>query len=133
MMNSVSQNFQKISLSGGFKSISSAFTNIFSVLTKYSGNLNFWIFMIIGVFLALHMNLSGADIKGAMSGLLFVLLAMLILNVVFYLIGSPAMYNSAVIGFAAILNTVLFLSLLISIIAVIISFIIKFTIGKKLF
>ena len=133
MMNLIAQNFQKISFSSGFKGISKAFSDIFSVLLNYSGNLNFWIFIAIGIFLALHMTLSGADIKGAMGGLCFVLLLMLGLNILFYSIGSSAMYNFAIINVAAILNTVLFLSLLISVIAVIISFLLKITVGRKIF
>ena len=89
--------------------------------------------MVIGLFLALHMTLSGADIKEAMGGLCFVLLLMLGLNILFYLIGSSAIYNFMIINIAAILNTVLFLSLLISIIAVIISFLLKITVGRKIF
>ena len=133
MMNLIAQDFQNISFSGGFKSISKAFSNIFSVLLNYSGNVNFWIFIVIGIFLALHMTLSGADIKNALGGLAFVLLIMLLLNIVFYFFNASAIYNFAILNIAAILNMILFLSFIISVIAVIISFTLKFTIGRKIF
>ncbi len=49
-------------------------TNIFKIIGTYATTSWFWIFIVISVFLALHMNLSKADIKGALSGLVLLLI-----------------------------------------------------------
>jgi hypothetical protein len=54
------------------------------VFFSFVGCWQWWVFVAIGLFLAPHMTLSGADIKGALSGLVFVLLLFFLADVILY-------------------------------------------------
>lgn len=86
-----------------------------------------WVFLIIGIFLALHMTLSGADIKGAFGGLVFLLIALLVADVIIGLINQSALnaFTRFVISVGSGLLCFLMLALIISVIAVAASFIVK--------
>lgn len=86
-----------------------------------------WVFVVIGIFLALHMTLSGADIKGALGGLLFLLIALLVVDVIIGLISQSALnaFTRFVISAGSGLLCFLMLALIISVIAVATSFIVK--------
>ncbi len=96
-------------------------------------NPKWWIFILIGAFLALHMTLSGADIKNALSGLGFLLGAIAIVDVILVLIGKKAI--STFTGFFVTIGGYLFgfltLALVISLIALGLSFAIKSTLLRK--
>jgi len=100
----------------------------------YAGTWQWWVFLIIGIFLSLHMTLSKADIKGALSGLLFVILAFLIVNVILGLIGGNVLHSFTigVLSFASYLLCILVLSLVISVIALLISYCFRFGKAKIL-
>lgn len=121
-----------ISFSNGagnfFNSIYLILDAFFSAATTWQ----WWIFVIIGMFFALHMTLSKADIKGALSGLLIILAVFLVVDIILGLIGSSVLssFNGIVFSFSALLDMILLLSLIISIVACIISFIYKTTIGR---
>ena len=80
------------------------------------------------------MTLSKADIKGALSGLLFVILAFLIVNVILGLIGGNVLHSFTigVLSFASYLLCILVLSLVISVIALLISYCFRFGKAKIL-
>lgn len=86
-----------------------------------------WVFVVIGIFHALHMTLSGADIKGALSGLVFLLIALLVVDVIIGLISQSALnaFTRFIISAGSGLLCFLMLALIISVIAVAASFIVK--------
>ena len=86
-----------------------------------------WIFVIIGMFLALHMTLSKADIKGALSGIVFLLIVVLIVDIILGLISGNLLtvFTHWVMVAASYLLCILVLALIISFIAVLVSFIFR--------
>lgn len=93
----------------------------------YAGTWQWWVFLIVGVVLSLHMTLSKADIKGALSGILFLLIAVLVTDVVLGLVSGDLLteFTRAVMNVAGYLLCILILSLIISVVAVIISYIFR--------
>jgi hypothetical protein len=86
-----------------------------------------WIFMLIAFCIALHMNLSGADIKNSLLGLPVVIILLAIINIVLGLF-IPSIYTS----FASFMNVAgsylletLFLSLIFSLICIVIGAILR--------
>lgn len=108
--------------------------NIFKILGAYVQTGGFWAFIAISLFLALHMNLSKADIKGAFSGLVFLLITIFLIDVIIGLISAKALtkFSNIMMFIATTLNTFLILSTCISFIAVLLSFLYKYTIGKRI-
>ncbi len=100
----------------------------FSVATTWQ----WWVFVIVGMFFALHMTLSGADIKGALGGLLFVLPCLLIVDVILGLVGGGALssFDSFMFSIGAVLDVFLLLALIISSMACIMSFIYRIIFRK---
>lgn len=100
----------------------------------YAATWQWWVFLIIGIFLALHMTLSKPDIKGALSGLIFVLLAFLIVDVVLGLVDGGLLqgFTSGVLSVASYLLSILVLSLIISVMALLISYCFRFGKAKVL-
>ncbi len=90
----------------------------------YAVTWQWWVFLIVGIFLALHMTLSKPDIKGALNGLIFVLLAFLIVDVVLGLVDGVLLqgFTSGVLSVASYLLCILVLSLVISVMALLISY-----------
>ena len=70
-----------------FKHMWRAFAEMFS----YIGTWQFWVFILIGSFIALHMTLSRADINGALSGLVVYVAIFLVVDLVLVLIGSETL------------------------------------------
>ena len=92
------------------------------VFFSYASADNWWLFLLIGLFLALHMTLSGADIKNAFKGLLFLLAVMLGVNVVMYIFGADlAVLTSECLSIGILLGGILIMGLLMSLMAVLIS------------
>ena len=67
---------------------------------SYTVGLNFWIFVILALCIALHQNLSGADIKNSLSALPILIGLLVVVNAVWYFI-FPATYLS----FVGVMNT----------------------------
>lgn len=127
-------------ISGSFKigdfvtDIGKVFISLFNVLQSFflcALSWQWWVFLIVGVFLALHMTLSKADIKGALSGVLFLLITILVVDVILGLVSGNLLtaFTQEVLGIAGYLLCILVLALIISIIAVIVSF--AFRIAKR--
>lgn len=127
-------------INGSFKisdfvtNIGNVFTSLFTVLQSFflcALTWQWWVFIIVGIFLALHMTLSKADIKGALSGVLFLLITVLVVDVILGLVSGNLLttFTQDVLGIASYLLCILVLALLISIIAVIVSFV--FRIAKR--
>lgn len=86
-----------------------------------------WVFVLIGMLLALHMTLSKADIHGALDGLLFVLAAFLVVDIILGIVSGSALnaFTNGVMGVAGYMLCIFVLALTISLIAVGISFIFR--------
>jgi len=67
----------------GFRQFFSIFGSFFLQVT----NPLWWVYFVLGMFLALHMNLSPADIKGSIAGMIFLLIVFFVLAVILGLVG----------------------------------------------
>ncbi|MBQ8685396.1 MAG: DUF3267 domain-containing protein [Clostridia bacterium] len=103
------------------------------IFFSYASTLNWWIFLLIGMFLSLHMTLSTADIKGAWSGLLLLLLVVLGIDIVFAIVDIEILstFTRWCLSVGSYLSSVLILSLTVSIFAVILSYLFKVLLKKK--
>lgn len=103
------------------------FEDIFKLVNTFfscAATWQWWLFVIIGMFLALHMTLSAADIKGALDGIVFLLIATLAVDVILGIISDSLLtvFTQKVLYIAGYLLCFLTLSLIISIVAVVISY-----------
>ena len=110
--------------------IGSVFINLLGVLKSFflcALSWQWWVFVIAGIFLSLHMTLSKADIKGALSGVLFLLITVLIVDVIVGCVNGDLLsaFTQSVLSIAGYLLCILVLALIISVIAVLISFIFR--------
>lgn len=123
-------------ISGGMQvndfigNIGKVFTDLFCVIEAfflYCLDWQWWIFVIVGTFLALHMTLSKADIKGALSGIVLLLSLVLIADAVLGIVSGDLLvtFTQGVLQAGSYLLCLLVLSLIISCIAVIVSFVFK--------
>lgn len=67
--------------------------NIFIIFFKGATNWLWWIYFIICFFIALHMNLSKADLKGTVVAIPFIIIIFAAINFILYFIAKDA-YNS---------------------------------------
>ena len=77
------------------------------------------------LFLALHMTLSGADIRNALGGLLFILVILAIVDVIVGVVSMETLnaMTSAIVFVGSGLLCIMLLALAISVIAMLLSFI----------
>lgn len=123
----ISNNFK---INDFLDNIGNVFINLFGALQSFFSCANlwqWWVFLIIGIFLSLHMTLSKEDIKGALSGLVLLLIVVLIVDIILALIGGDYLisFTQKILYVASYLICFLSLSLIVSIIAVIVSFAFK--------
>ncbi len=123
-------------ISGSFKisdfvtDIGNVFISLLTVLQSFflcALSWQWWLFLIVGIFLSLHMTLSKADIKGALSGVLFLLITILVVDVILGLVSGNLLtaFTQEVLGIASYLLCILVLAFVISIIAVLISYVFR--------
>lgn len=110
--------------------VGGVFLSLLSVLGSFfAGAISWqwWVYLVIGMFLALHMNLSKQDIKGATSGAVMLIVIVLIVDVIFGLISSSLLngFTQIVLRMASYLMCFLTLSLIISVLAVAVSFLFR--------
>jgi hypothetical protein len=79
-------------LLGGGTSIGSYFSSVWDVFATIFHPANlvsvwWWIFIILACSIAMHMDLSWADIKGGLRGLLFITIILIIMNIILVLVG----------------------------------------------
>lgn len=105
-----------------FVYIGKAFVDMFS----YIGNWQWWVFLLVGSFIGLHMTLSKADMQGALSGIIVFLLLFLIVDLVLLLIKKSLLvsFTNAILTFGTFLLFFFCLFFLIAVVLLIISAII---------
>lgn len=74
-------------IGASFGHIFSAFGSMFS----YAATWQWWVFVLIGSLIALHMTLSRADVRGALSGLVLYFALFLVADLVLALIGGSVL------------------------------------------
>lgn len=112
---------------GYYQNIFSYF--IVSVKTIFSDitNWKLYIFLILAAFICLHMNLSGADVKGSLVAIPLILIILFIVNLILFII-SKSLYNSYlkfVISLGSYLFSFLFISLILASLILLVFIIIK--------
>ncbi len=110
--------------------IENAVSQLFVMLVSFFScavTWQWWVFILIGVCLSLHMTLSVADIKLSLSGLIIILLALLTVDVILGLSDKTLLisFTNKLLQIGSYLFYILSLSLTISIIAVLISYVFK--------
>lgn len=81
-----------------------------------------WVFIVLSTFIALHMTLSGADIKGGVQGFVYLLLVLIVVDVVLYFFGNAlGIFTGGVIVVGAYLLSVLTLSLVMTLLLTLIA------------
>lgn len=117
----------EINLQNGIADTLTAIGNIIVIFFSFYGVGEWWIFVILGSFLALHMTLSTADIKNAKGGLIILLAVLLGVDLLFYFVNPRTVvvitYTCLEIG--GYLTMFLSMGLIISFFAVIVSFVIR--------
>lgn len=124
-------------LNDAFNSFGGFFSNLGAILKAFfsaAKTWQWWVFILLGSFLCLHMTLSKLDIQGALGGILFILLISLTLNVVLGVIKLAWLerYTYYMVKLASILVSILLLSLLISILAVIFSYLVRIIFRRRI-
>ena len=92
-----------------------------------------WVFIAVGILFALHMTLSNADIKGALSGLIVFLIVLFITDIILGFVSANLLvsFTRWVISAGSWLFCIMLISLIISLIALAISFIVRLILRKK--
>lgn len=129
----ISAHLQEFTTAGGFNenwfgNTLSAFTGI--VKTLFLGiheGFIFWIFLLVAFCIALHMNLSGADIKGSLGALPILIALIFAVNFAIGCISEDAYgeFTSFMNGAGAYLCAALLFSFILSVICVLIALIIR--------
>ena len=124
MLSSIFSQVSLINTSGGFKEIFPMIWNIIKIIFSQVGNFKWWIFVLIGIFLCLHMTLSLEDMKSAFSGATILTGLLLVANFVLGLIDHLAqvsilsLFTDKVLFLGSYLVTFLLLSFIVSLVAV---------------
>lgn len=127
MVQDVMVEVQSINVNDGFSSIIKTILNAVIAFFSHAGNGWWWLFVLIGTFLALHMTLSDADIKGSWTGLVIILALILVMDIIIGLL-NQAFLLIITQGFVLVggfITGFLTLGTLISLILVVISFLFK--------
>ena len=93
---SVSDTLSAMPAFAGFDSILVYLGALWEMITLIFSPENFgmwqwWVFIVLALMIASHMELSGADIKGGIKGLLLLLLLILIMDVILYFVAIDAL------------------------------------------
>ncbi|MCL2062100.1 MAG: hypothetical protein FWH03_05690 [Firmicutes bacterium] len=90
-----------------------AFLGIFAAFFRGASRWLWWLYLLIAVVIALHMNLSKADIKGSKEGFFFVVILLLLINAVVAIFGTGAseIVRGGFLSIALFLFFILLLSL----------------------
>ena len=106
--------------------------NVFRCFFGYAGMWQWAVFIVAGIFLALHMTLSGADIKNAVGGLLFLLLCILFADIIIGFVSMDLLklITKCILGMGGGLLCLLLLALIMAITALVVSFLFKIIVKR---
>jgi hypothetical protein len=82
----------------------------------------FWVFIYTTLSIASHMELSPPDLKGALSGLITLVIVLFIINGLMLTFGSPITIGTSVMKYISMFNGILFFALTLSSLFFIVSF-----------
>lgn len=116
------------------ESILSSIVNVVSEFFTFATSWQWWVFIVVGILLSLHMTLSGADIKGAKDGLIILLAILLVADIIIGLVSEETLtlVTRFIIGIGSMLFCILLISLIISAIAVAISYVFRLIFRKRI-
>ena len=92
-----------------------------------------WVFVAVGMLLALHMNLSTADIKGAWSGLLTLLVVVAVVDTVLYFVAVSALdaFTAFMLAAASYMICFFAVALILSLFALVLSFLFRLIFARR--
>lgn len=95
----------------------------FATLFSYVGTWQWWVFLLLGSFIALHMTLSKADIKGATTGLVVYIALFAVIDVLLAIFSNKALsaFTSGVVAVGTLLLFFFCLFVLIAVVLLIVS------------
>lgn len=112
-----------------FAAVLDIFWSIIEIMFDFTnfGNILWWIFIILAILISSHMELSGADIKGGLIGLLYIAIILLVVDIVLYFVSKDILSSITTFCASASLCIVGFLSISIvfSGVLILIAFVIK--------
>ena len=99
----------------------------FVLMFSYIGTWQWWVFLLIGSLIALHMTLSKEDIKGALSGIITYLAIFLIADIILALVGGNLLssFTGGVMAAGTFLLFFFCIFLVIALLLLAVSFIVK--------
>ncbi len=127
MVSQMTGYIQKIAVSERIAPALMNFMHAITAFFSHATSWQWWVFIALGMFLALHMTLSDADIKGALSGLVFVQLLFFITDLTLGLIDIGILNNftSWLLGAAGHMICFFVLALIIDVFTLLISLVYK--------
>lgn len=125
------RNIQIVDVVSDFSRIMSGLLDTLLFFFRCASSWQWWVFVVIGSLLALHMNLSKADIKGAIGGGIFLITLILLIDIILCLIDNKMLdaMTKGVLEIASYLLCMFILATIISVLLVAISF--GFKVSKK--
>ena len=99
----------------------------FVLMFSYIGTWQWWVFLLIGSLIALHMTLSKEDIKGALSGIITYLVIFLVVDIILALVGGNLLssFTGGVMAAGTFLLFFFCIFLVIALLLLAVSFIVK--------
>ena len=127
MAHQIANSAGSVDYTAGMGAIMSGVINTVGIFFSYANSGEWWLLLVIGIFLALHMTLSGADIKGAFSGIIAYTVVLFLVNLILGLISTDLMngFTQVIISMASFLINYLIISVVLSLVAVLFSLVIK--------
>lgn len=99
----------------------SVFLSMIVTFFKYAIQPLWWVYLILGTAISLHMNLSQSDIKGAKTGIVLIFVVFLSLNLLLaFFVSAQTFITSGITFIGIILSLIMSLSLLFSLLMLVI-------------